>query len=232
MLQGLPYHTLQLNHPKELALAKEHNLQLTNVIALFQFVQSASDLARHCKIHTWSIRTSFRIEHKIKVQWEKYIYLQAFTNCPGVRRQGYAANLVAITMSLCTRLCPDHQSSLWDIIIVHHLCVKLKIRADLETPGWTFRVAFHSCHSTCRFHTSLLCRKDWCHCRRRDWKPVEAHCPLIPGNPREVGCPKPKCQTPLETHSVGPPSPFAMARREVAWGVWRVEKGGKSHLNS
>lgn len=35
-------------------------------------------------------------------------YLQALTNCPGVRRQGYAANLVAITMSSCIRFCPEN----------------------------------------------------------------------------------------------------------------------------
>jgi len=35
----------------------------------------------------------------MKYQIDTNKYLQAFTNCPGVRRHGYAANFVAITMS-------------------------------------------------------------------------------------------------------------------------------------
>lgn len=34
-------------------------------------------------------------------------YWQAFTNCPGVRRHGYAANFVAITMSFWTCFLPE-----------------------------------------------------------------------------------------------------------------------------
>ena len=78
---------------------------------------------------------------------------------------------------------------------------------DLETPGWTFRVVFRFDHSTCQSHKSQQCQRGWYHSPQPDWKSYEVHCPWIPGNPREVGSPKPKSQTPLETHLVGPPSP-------------------------
>lgn len=39
----------------------------------------------------------------------RIIYLQAFTNCPGVRRQGYAANFVAITIASRTPCFPANE---------------------------------------------------------------------------------------------------------------------------
>lgn len=67
-----PYRILPLNHPKEPALAKEHNLQLTSVIVLFLFAQFASD-----PMKTWNIILHQNLSTKANSQswYNLFIYL-------------------------------------------------------------------------------------------------------------------------------------------------------------
>lgn len=59
------------------------------------------------RIHTPFNWIGIKRENKVRGT-----YLQALTNCPGVRRHGYAANLVAITMLSLTFSSPEKIISL------------------------------------------------------------------------------------------------------------------------
>ena len=95
-----------------LALEEERSLQSTNVAVLFRSGPLPTYLKTTCKKRkspaiSWIFGSADQIIRGLE---ERVVYLHAFTNWLGVRRHGYAANFVAMTMLQIVLICNSLQN--------------------------------------------------------------------------------------------------------------------------